>query len=170
MGLHTGRVHGDFCLGIPAHTPERLWLSSSEIERLINAPSDCFGIKNKHTEQRQRQKTVCVACTQASLSAQKTLNVISTQPPVYVKGVDKHHMNSNKAHPPSTNTSSSRSCSVVHCNLNPLFENCVCMHVCGSVCLMRIKTNKKLQFWTPWVQHMFKVMKTRILTDQSSVY
>lgn len=45
LSLPGSTLDGDFCSGIPARTPERLWLSSSEIERLINAPSDWLGIK-----------------------------------------------------------------------------------------------------------------------------
>lgn len=43
LQIYTGRIRGDICSGIPAHTPERLWRSSSEIERLINAPLTGLG-------------------------------------------------------------------------------------------------------------------------------
>lgn len=99
--LLAGRVRGDICSGIPAHTPERLWRSSSEIERLINAPLTGLGLKIN------TQNNSTTVCAQVHRCQHKMLNVISTQPPVYTKGVDKHRMNSNKAHPQSTNTSSS---------------------------------------------------------------
>lgn len=111
LQLHTGWIPGDICSGIPAHTPERLWHSSSEIERLINVPMTALGLKKK-------KQQLCV-CTCAYMLVRvhhphNMLYVISTQPPVYMKGVNKHHMNSNKAHPQSTHTSSSWS---VHCSL-----------------------------------------------------
>lgn len=59
------------------------------------------------------------------------LYVISAQPPVYVKGDNKRHMNSNKAQPQSINSSSSQS---QHCNLKPLFESCVSVLLCVCVC------------------------------------
>ena len=114
LPLHTGWIQGDICSGIPAHTPERLRRSSSEIERLINVPVTALGLKkearahahthahtltNTHTEHTERVRV--------HHRRHNMLYVISTQPPVYMKGVDKHHMNSNKAHPQSTHTSSS---------------------------------------------------------------
>lgn len=100
---HTGWLQGDICSGIPAHTPERLRRSSSEIERLINVPLTALGLK-KEARTHTHTRTVRV---RVHHRRHNMLYVISTQPPVYMKGADKHHMNSNKAHPQSTHTSSS---------------------------------------------------------------
>ena len=100
LQLHTGWIRGDICSGIPAHTPERLRRSSSEIERLINVPLTAFGLK-------KRKKTQMCVCMLVHHHRHNMLYVICAQPPVYMRGVNKHHMNSNKAHPPSTHTSSS---------------------------------------------------------------
>lgn len=118
------------CQEFPAQTPERPCRSSSETDRLINVPLTALGLKGKiYTIMTQHWMTARArVCSEASSSAEYGL--ISTQPPVYMKGVNKHHMNSNKAHPQSTHASSWRGYSTAHCNLNPLFESSVCMCVC----------------------------------------
>lgn len=101
-------------------TPERHRRSPSEIQRLINTPLTGLGLKRTHTY----TTGDAPACARARLCRYNTLYVISAQPPVYMKGDNKRHMNSNKAQPQSINTSSLQSqC----CNLNPLFKSCVCV-------------------------------------------
>lgn len=76
--------------------------------REINkCPSDWFRIKNKKKNTQQHNTRCACVCVRVHHCRHNMLYVISTQPPVYMKGGDKHHMNSNKAHPQSTNTSSS---------------------------------------------------------------
>lgn len=72
--------------------------------REINkCPCDCFRIlKHRHPP----DVSVCVHVTVRHCE-HNMLYVISTQPPVYMKGVNKHRMNFNKAHPRSAHTSSS---------------------------------------------------------------
>lgn len=125
-------------------TPERHRRSPSEIERLINAPLTGLGLKRTHT-----YTTVdAQACARACLCRYNTLHVISAQPPVYMKGDNKRHMNSNKAQPRSINTSSLQSqC----CNLNPLFKSCVCEGVCVCVrTLKEIKSSFKRASFAEW--------------------
>lgn len=100
-------------------TPERHRRSPSERKRLINAPLTGLGLKRTHTY----TTLDAPACARARLCRYNTLHVISAQPPVYMKGDNKRHMNSNKAQPQSINTSSLQS---QRCNLNPLFKSSVC--------------------------------------------
>lgn len=110
-------------------TPERHQRSPSEIERLINTPLTGLGLK-VHTHTCTRGDAL--VCARVHYCWYNMLYVISAQPPVYVKGDNKRHMNSNKAQPQSINSSSSQS---QHCNLKPLFESSVCACVCLCVCV-----------------------------------
>lgn len=140
LQLHTGWIPGDICSGIPAHTPERLWHSSSEIERLINVPMTALGLKKK-----KNNNCVCVhvrtclcgciirtiCCTLSPHSHlfiwRESTNIIWIPIRLTLRVHTLHH------HEACT----------VHCNLNPLFESCVC--VCKrdgrTVAVREIKTD-----------------------------
>lgn len=134
------RVLGNALGGIPRLFTWKA-LSLSFWNREINkCPSECIRIKRRKKQTpkllTQRWMTAHVwagACAPHRHRRDKMRNVISTQPPVYVKGVNKHHMNSSKAHPQSTHTPSLWDYSSVPCNLNPLFESSACVRVCMCV-------------------------------------
>lgn len=138
------RVRGDALGGIPRLFTWKA-LSLSFWNREINkCSSECIRIKEKKKKQKNTQTPDttlddCVRLGRAGANApqrhrrHKMRNVISTQPPVYVKGVNKHHMNSSKAHSQSTHTPSSWDYSSVPCNLNPLFESFASVRVCMCV-------------------------------------
>lgn len=124
LPLHTGWIRGDICSGIPAHTPERLRRSSSEIERLINVPLTALGLKKEARAHTHTQGTLCaygciiagtICCTLSPHSHlfiwREPTNIIWIPIRLTLRVHTLHH------HEAST----------VHCNLNPLFESCVCV-------------------------------------------
>lgn len=133
----------DVCSGIPAHDTWKAPALPFWNREINKYPSDWFRIKSTHTHTHTCTRGDALVCARVHYCWYNMLYVISAQPPVYVKGDNKRHMNSNKAQPQSINSSSSQS---QHCNLKPLYESCVselvvcvcvCAHTCTCVCVQR---------------------------------
>lgn len=155
LRFFTRRTPVDICSGIPACDTWKAPALPFWNREINKCPSDWFRIKkNTHTY----ATLDAPACARARLCRYNTLDVISAQPPVYMKGDNKRHMNSNKAQPQSINTSSSQSqC----CNLNPLFKSCVCMRGCQRACAHSKKSNQVLR-----EHHLQSGVKIRLKCQQ----
>lgn len=127
LQLHTGWIWGDICSGIPAHTPERLWHSSSEIERLINVPLTALGFEKK-----QHTHNIVDVCASACLCGCIIRTICYTLSPHSHLFIWRESTNIIWIPIRLTlwvHTLHHHEARTVHCNLNPLFQSCVCVRV-----------------------------------------